>query len=568
MAVDREILELLEDQHQELSVKDLAMSIERSPAALYKPLRRLVQDGLIRKRERLIKGKPVFYYSVPAAVEIEGCQWQSHKAMLATGKIFRKNVLDVDFWPFLKQQILSLEERKETLDVAFTGLKGLGKSVSALWLACWLDRSFSVRGNIVLRKEQLLKLGIDQPTDRAFVLDDLGTSLSSRGWAERERSVVFSFFEICRQNRVHLLGTSPSLDLVDVNFRRLIRYVFDLQMRCGDHTHTVIYRVLNPGSAKFVLEPVGTLTLPYPQEIDGLIKEYEALKRQELRGAAQDALERLEKAKEGVDRYVLSHPVTRVTSDLVGAALDSIGLNGDLPKQDRDRLRVQMYKTLEEKKQREKAAKTIQIKQGKENLKRGRLLTSYRSKYQAYIDKGQSEVFSKRLAYRLTFERSRAGNLKNLAGVVGSLSKKVKLVLIERVILDRLDDVYLIRDLRGLRRILAFFKSFDEPFYSKVFAMFLEDPKLALSFISQAKEMRKSFLYRYHGRFSPKKWKQSVLWCLGDLEQKERWKRGQDRKYEGIIAAGIDLGYVLFKKQNPKLLDYVDQKDRSFWGDV
>jgi len=567
MAVDQEILDLL--RGRELSIKDLALAIDRSPASLYKPMAKLVRDGLVRKTQRLVKGKPVFYYSVPSVVGVEGCQWESYKAILATSKIFRKNVLDVDFWPFLKQQILSLEERKETLDVAFTGLKGLGKSVSAIWLACWLDGSFSVRGNIILRKEQLLELGIDQPTDRAFVLDDLGTSLSSRGWAERERSVVFSFFEICRQNRVHLLGTSPSLDLVDVNFRRLIRYVFDLQMRCKDHTHTVIYRVLNPGSAKFVLEPVGTLTLPYPNSIDGLIKEYEALKRQELRGAAQDALERLERAKEGVARYIFSHPVTRVTSDVVGAALDSLGLNGDVPKQDRDRLRVQMYNTLEEKKKAEKKAKRQQIEQGKENLKKARLSASYRSKRQAYIDKGRSEVFSKTLAFRLTFEKSRAGNLKNLPGAMGSLLKRgVKPYLVENLVLARLDDVYLVRDLRGMRDILAFFKSFDESFYSKLFAWFLEAPKEALSFIRQAKEMRKSFLYQYHKRFSPKKWREAVLWRLNDLEAKERWKRQQDRNLEGGIAAVIDLGYLLFKKQNPKLLDYVEQKDRSFWGDV
>jgi len=502
MAVDQEILDLLEGQ--ELSVKDLALAIERSPASLYKPLTKLVRDGLVRKIQKFSKGKPVSFYSVPAKIEIEGCQWQAHKEMLLAGKTFRKNVLGTDFWPSLKEEMLNLRQREETLDVLFTGLKGLGKSVGGIWLACWLDPSFSVKRNIILRKEQLLRLAVEQPANRAFVLDDLGTSLSSRGWAEKEREAIFSFFEICRQNRVHLLGTSPSLDLVDVNFRRLVRYVFDLQVRCRGHTHMLIYRAVSPG-LKCVLEPVGILTLPYPNSIDHLIKEYEFVKRQELRGAAQDALQKLERAKEGVKRYILNHPVTRVTDDVVRSALDSIGLNSSLARQDRDKLRVVMYNTLEEKKKAERKAKRQQVEQGKENLRKARLLASYRAKYQVYIDNGRSENFAKTLAYRLVVQKTRAGNLKNLPGIMGSLLKKVKPALVEKVILDRLDDIYLVRDLRAMRDLLAFFKSFDQSFYSKLFAMFLEDPKLALAFINEAKQMRKSILYQYHKKFSSKK---------------------------------------------------------------
>lgn len=102
MAVDQEILDLLEGQ--ELSVKDLALAIERSPASLYKPLTKLVRDGLVRKIQKFIKGKPVSFYSVPAKIEIEGCQWQAHKEMLLAGKTFRKNVLGTDFWPSLKEE--------------------------------------------------------------------------------------------------------------------------------------------------------------------------------------------------------------------------------------------------------------------------------------------------------------------------------------------------------------------------------------------------------------------------------------------------------------------------------
>ncbi|MBA7491471.1 hypothetical protein ES702_02017 [subsurface metagenome] len=564
MAVDQEILDLLEGR--ELSVKDLALELERSPAALYKPMGKLVQDGLVNKREKLVQGKWVAFYSVPADRAVEGCGWESHKEILLAGKTYRKDVLSNDFWPAFAEDIQTLDSREQNVHLAVVGLVGWGKSTTAIWISKQLDPSFAVQ-DIIFVKQDLLRLVASQPKNKTFVLDDVGVMLSSRQWQERERELIFSFLEICRMNRVNTIATAPSLEMIDLNYRRLLHYIFEIELRCEDHIHIIVFKPTTAG-LKPSFKPVGTLVFPFPESVDHIVKQYQAIKQEQLSFSARASLERLEKAKEGVTRYVSNHPVTRITSDLVSAALDSVGLNGDLPKRDRDKLRVQMYKSLEEKKKAERKAKRQQVEQGKENLRKARLSASYRSKRQAYIDKGRSEAFSKTLAFRLTFEKSRAGNLKNLPGAMGSLLKNVKPYLVERLVLSRLDDTYLVRDLRGMRDILAFFKSFDQPFYSKVFRMFLEDPKLALSFISEVKEMRKSFFYRYHGKFSPKKWREAVLSRLRDLEAKERWKRQQDRHIEGIIAAGIDLGYTLFKKENPKLLEYVDQKDRSFWGDV
>lgn len=369
-------------------------------------------------------------------------------------------------------------------------------------------------------------------------------------------------------NQVSTVATSPSLAMIDVNYQRLLHYVFQVELKCSDHIHIIVFKPTTAG-LKPSFKPVGVLVLPYPESVDHIIREYQAIKQGQLSLSARESLERLETAKAGVQRYILDHPVTRVTDDIVGSALEEIGLNGNLPKRDKQKLRIKMFDALQEKKQKEKVAKAVQVKQGKENLRKARLLASYRVKYQAYIDKGRSEGFSRTLAYRLTFERVRAGNLKNLPGAVGSLLKKVKSYLVERLVLSRLDDPFLVRDLRAIRDLLGQFKGFDESFYSKLFAMFLQVPEQALSFVNQTKEMRKSGLYKYHGKFSPGKWRESVLWRLRDLEQKERWDRQQGKKYESILAGVIDIGFLLARKPSPGLVEYMDQKkDKFFWGDV
>lgn len=560
----KDILDLLENR--QLSAKEIADSLDLPIRSVYRYVNDLVVDGSILKLDKVLGGRSVAIYSLPV-VTPGVCQWEAHKEILASTKTYQRKLLDVDFWPSFAEDIQSLEARQENRHIAVVGLVGWGKSTTAIWISKQLDPSFVVQ-DIIFIKQDLLRLVASQPRNKTFVLDDIGVMLSSRQWQEKERELVFSFLEICRMNRVNTIATVPSLEMIDLNYRRLLHYVFQVELKCQDHIHIIVFKPTTAG-LKPSFKPVGTLIFPYPESVDHIIRQYQAIKQEQLSFSARASLERLEKAREGVARYIFDHSITRVTSDVVASALDSLGLNGDVPKQDRDRLRVQMYNTLEEKKKAEGKAKRQQVEQGKANLRKHRLSVSYRVKHQGFIDKGRSEVFSKTLAYRLTFEKIRAGNLKNLPGVMGSLLKRgVKSYLIERLVLKRLDDSYLIRDLRLMRDILALFKSFDELFYSKLFAMFLQDPKLALSFISQAKEMRKSWLYQYHKRFSPKKWREGVISRLRDLEAKERWKRGQDRHYESIIAGAIDIGYLLFKKENPKLADYVDQKDRSFWGDV
>jgi DNA polymerase III delta prime subunit len=562
MTGKKDILELLEGNN--LTAKEIADRLELPIRSVYRYTNELVIDGLILKLDKVVKGRSVTIYSLPE-ITPGVCSWEQHKQILLSSKLYTKSILELDFWPSFKQEMSNLRERKETLDLLITGLKGVGKSVTAIWLAAQLDNNFEISRNLIFRKEQLLRLAIDQPEGMSLVLDDLGTSLSSRAWAEQEREAIFSFFEICRQNRIDLIGTSPSLDLVDLNFRRLIRYVWDIQLRCGGdngHIHIVEHRNVNPG-LKPAFRPVGITDLPYDGSIDTLIQEYEKVKREQLRGAAQDSLEKLQRGKQKVREYVETHPVSSITSNVLMSGLQSAGLNGNLSKPDKDSLQVEMYNTLQDKKQRQKKQKVIQVQQGKENLQKARLLASYRNKYQSYVDKGRSEQYSKTLTYRLIYERSRAGNLKNLEGVVGSLMNKVKPSLVEDLVLARLDDTSLVRDLRSLRDILGLFKAFDQSFYSKVFNFIIFDPEKALQFIQQTKLMRRDSEYHYHKKFSLKRWREGVVVALAKVEQSERWTNALTSV---VPLVGATIGLVARKPGwvNSALA----YEKRKFWGDI
>lgn len=538
MVGKKDILELLEGKN--LTAKEIVGILDIPIRTVYRYTNELVVDGLILKLDKVIKGRSITIYSLPE-VAPGVCGWEQHKQILLSSKLYTRSVLETDFWPSFKQEVSNLRERSETLDLLITGLKGVGKSVTGIWLANQLDDNFSISRNLIFRKQQLLRLAIDQPEGMSLVLDDLGTSLSSRAWAEQEREAIFSFFEICRQNRIDLIGTSPSSDLVDLNFRRLVRYIWDIQLRCDGHVHLIVYRSISPG-LKPAFKPLGVTNLPYDDSIDSLIQEYESVKREQLRGAAQDSLEKLQRGKQKVREYVENHQVSSITSNVLMSGLHSAGLNGNLSKPDRDSLQVEMYNTLQNKKQREKKAKAIQVKQGKENLRKARLSASYRSKRQAYRDKGCSEQYSETLASRLTYERSQAGNLKNLQGAVGPLMKKVNPAeydrpsLVEKEVLERLDDIYLVKYLRSMRNILASFKGFDTSFYTTIFAMVKYDYQLAIKFIGKTKEMRGFSQYRYGGKFSPLYWRRGVESYLAQLR---KWvKEGGDTQLIDL-AVGI-----------------------------
>lgn len=575
----KDILELLKGRS--LTPKEISNNLDLPLRSVYRYVKDLVGDGSILKLDKVVNGKSISIYSLPV-IAPGVCGWDRHKQLLLTSKLYSGSILETDYWDSFKQEIVNLRKRKETLDVLITGLKGVGKSVTGIWLANILDSSFSVSRNVVLRKEQLLKLAIDQPENMTLLLDDLGTSLSSRGWAEGEREAIFDYFEICRQSKVDLIGTTPSLDLVDLNFRRLVLYLWDIQLRCDDHIHIVVHRNINPG-LKPTFRPVGVFVLPFPDLLYSVIQEYDSLKREKLRGTARDSLEKLDRAEQGVKKYVNERELTGITDDVVRSALATLGLDGDLSKKNRDHLRTEMYNSLQEKKQRERKVKLTRVKQGKENLKQARLDASYNSKYQSFLDRGYSESFTRVLCYRLVYEKDKAVNLKNLFGILGSLLKKVRREHLERFVLNNLDSFYLVVSLKIMRDFLNHFKLFEEDFYTKLFLMARYEPEKARNFVSKAISWRDSSLYKYHGKFSPKRWKEGVVSSLKTLEDNEKRKRINEKADLMAVAGGIDLADKigkLFGKDLKKTLgvkgnlreeskkEFERRTEKPFWWDI
>lgn len=553
MSIEQEILGLPEGQ--EFTVKELSLRLDCSSTALYKPLGNLVEQGVVQKGKKLSRGKFVACYSIPARQVVSGCQWEVHKEMLIASKQYPRGILDNNYWPFLDREIKVIRLNKETFDILLTGLKGFGKSVTAIWLCRHLDRYFNLKRNVLLRKDQILKLAITQPFDMSLVIDDIGNSLDNKNCSERDRRIIFDFFDICRQNRVDLVGTTPHLDLVDINFRRLIRYVWNLELKCEDesqtdkHAHIVVSRALGGSPPKF--QPVGVFKMPYFTVLDSLVKQYDQYKLDNLRGAAKDSLEELQKAEEGVKRYIETHSVTSITTNVLLSAIRSVGLTGSLSKTEKETLQVAMYNALQEKKARAKEDRQRQISQGKKNLQAARKKKTCHTKLAKFIDQGRSDHFAERCSYYQVYDQKRSANLKNILPKVQALWKKVRPELLESIILYSCHDIYLAKDLRVCRDLISQFKGFDPLFYRKLFAYLYFERTEAIPWAKRQLEERSWDFYKVKGKFSAKKWRESTDFVFAMVEDRGREAIRTKRKTEKdseAIAAILDLAYMIFHK--------------------
>lgn len=568
MNLNQEIITLLEEiEGKELKVSDIALGLNRSSASLYRPLNALIEQGVIIKRERIIKGKAVAFYSLPKEIST-GCGWENHKQVLLSSRSFKEAVLDNDMWDSLTDEFSSLSIKEENRHIAITGTTGSGKSCLAIYLAFSLDPSFSVN-DIIFDRENLLKIVVDQLKNKSFVLDDVGVVLDSRAWQEKERRIIFSWLEICRMHKVNTIATTPDFAYIDVNYQRLVHYVFHIELKCQDHIHCIVYKPVRSG-LKSSLSPVGVFTFGYPYSVDPIIKEYQAIKEKKLSLSARASVERFEKAKNFVKTYVKNHSAGSVNSLnlMLGSALEKQGLDGNIPKEQKDKLKVYMYEALTEKKQVEKQAKDRQKRQGIENLKQVRLNASYNSKYQSFLTKGYTSRFAEILSSRLVYEKQKAINLKSVPNVLNSLLKKVRREHLERFVLDNLDSQYLALVLIKMRDFLNQFKGFEEDFHTKLFLLAWYDLDKAKIFLQDVNRWKHSGLYTYHGKFSPKKWREAMVIKLGMLEDRERREKANTDLLEFGLASVIDLGASVLKKQVPGALQYVERKQKPFWGDI
>ncbi len=575
MSIEQDILGLPEGQ--KFTIKELSLRFDCSAATLYKFVGKLVEQGLLRQGKKESHGKMVACYSIPSRQVIDGCQWESHKEMLIASKMYSRVVLETEYWPFLDEEIKRLRENKESLDLLFCGIKGFGKSVSAMWLCCYLDRLFTLRRNVLLRKEEIIRLAIQQPYDMSLVIDDIGTQLDNKHCSESDRRIIFDFFSVCRPHRIDLIGTCPNLSFVDINFRRLIRYVWNVELKCSDHVHIIVSRAIaNSEPPKF--QPVGIFKLPYLKSFDSLVKQYELYKAQNLRGAARDSLERIGKAEAGVARYVWNNPITTITGNVLLSAISSVGLvAGSLGKGEKERLQVAMYNALQAKKAQARLARKRQVDQGKENLKVATQKKSYNTKRREFIKQGRSEWFAETCSHFLVYDKSRSQNLRNTLSDTKTLFKKVRPALLEAILLRDCHSDYLARDMKVCHDLMGEFQKFDEEFYRKLFAYLYFSPAEAIPWAKMELKDRSSDYYKVKGKYSPNKWRESVNWSMSSKIDKASSivndRRRRDSMTEGL-AIGADLVSRLFKKSAGYLKamqekNKEDQKQEPvFWPDM
>lgn len=533
------LLDLLQDK--QLTAKEIARDLDLPIRSIYRYLGALALEGSILKLEKLENGKPVSIYSLPT-IAPGVCNWQAHCEMLLAGRTYSKAVLENDFWkPFL-QDLRNLASRQENRHIGISGLTGWGKSCTAIWLAKRLDPSFNAR-DVIFLKEDLLRLVATQPRNKTFVLDDIGVMLDSREWQERERALIFNFLSICRVNGVSTIGTTPSLPMIDINYQRLLHYVLVVELKCRDHLHVLVFKPTTAG-LKPSFQPIGTLFLPYPQEVHSIIQDYERLKQKELGLSARESLAKLQKAEESVKQYVLNNDIPRVSEDHLQAALSLSGFDGTVSKTDKIKLRRVMFVALQEKQRLRKQQREVRTDVGKTTLKISKEQSTFSKKYQGFLDAGRSERFAMTLARRLADKMINTDNLASLPPIFKKLIKNVPPRLVENYVLSHLSSRRLVVDLTTLNEIMEKFKNFPEDFVEKLWNMMLSDGAKATIFIKEAWALRDSIFYRdKKGKLSEKKWISGILTRLNLHEAAEKRRWAYEHRFDKLEdAAGKFLG--------------------------
>lgn len=597
MAVDQEIIDLLTGM--EMTVKEIAANLGRSPASLYRVLGRLVQRGMIARLDKEVRGKAVAFYSVPSIELVEGCQWEREKQRLLLSKGYTRSILETDYFLSLDQEITTRRQRDLTFDALFVGLKGAGKSISALWLLNKLssaDRLFSIRRNVFFRKEKMLEIKKETYIDVAILLDDLGTLLGAREWQDPRRQSFLQFMQICRESHLDVLGTLPDLSFVDVVVRKIVGWQFLVVLRCFDplhpsdprygHVHIIVKRLISREDGKSEFRSVGTLFLPYPVELEPLIQEYKRIKREELAGAWEEGQRREEIAENAIRKWSGEHRPTRVTDDYIRSALLAAGLGLDWSKEEKDRFRVAMLDCVEERRQADKEAKeeirareVQRKKQRSENLKAATQKKSYNTKRREFIKQGRSEWFAQECSRYLVYDQDRAQNLRNSLPYTRTLFKKIRPLVLEAVLIDQCHSEYLARDLKNCHDIIGKFLKFDELFYKRLFAYLYFGPTAeAVPWAKKQLEDRNSGWHKVKGKHSPKKWRESVEWSMASRIDNARAVvnvKRRDEQLDEAIGAGVDLFYRLFKKRDGGAMAWIkgDQarkrkQEPVFWPDM
>lgn len=517
MLKGEDILRLL--GNKELSAKEIAETLGCKHNLVYKPLERLEQKGLVLRSQKIVQGRPVFFYSSVGRKVGSVCLWEEEKQRYIEDKIYPEKILERDYWDNLRQDFRIVRDKVQVRHMLIVGGVGNGKSVTGLSFARLLTPSFSIR-NVLFTRNDIQARIKQEPKKSTLLIDDMGTILSARGWQEKDKEKIWSYMQRCREDRVNFIGTAPNLNMVDIQFRSLIHYLFHVCLQCGEkgHAHVVVEKKIEMrgGAGR---EPVGVLRVDYPRYLQPLIDKYYEKKQKRQRLRLTEPTDKIEKAEKLCRSYVEKHTISRVSNMALDAALFDSGL-GEFSDSDRKKLKDFIFQVLEEKREKIRKEEQLQEKRKKEKEKQAQSATTL---YWQYINAGRSKGFAEAVAFPKVYLRP--NYLENLNSAMAPLEEIVDPSSLEKVVLENLGDDNLIVLLKGVKTFFDELKGLPRDLTSRLFWLFVYYPNKLKQLASEVASSR--------GKLSKQERERAIR---RELERQNKQIAGEEKMAEIISA--------------------------------
>lgn len=164
---------------------------------------------------------------------------ENKRNIVALGRLLKKGWID------------RCKKQNRNLLIVITGDTGSGKSWAALTLAKHLDRSFNVN-RVVFTPVELIRLVRSKlKPASAIVLDEAQIPADHRKWFSATVNAIRYITQTARFKNNILIFTTPDMDLIDADARKLFHYIIEMRKINYKHNYSVgeIAEIVRPSHA-------------------------------------------------------------------------------------------------------------------------------------------------------------------------------------------------------------------------------------------------------------------------------------------------------------------------------
>lgn len=214
---------------------------------------------------------------------------------------------------------------------AICGATGSGKSYAGMRFCESLDPTFTI-DRIAFTPIEFMKLVNDKKIKKgmAIMWDESGVGYDARSFATKTNKILNHIMETFRNKNLIIVMTTPSLDFIDVNARKLLHFYFET-VNINEEKKKVMVKPFmvsnNPRMGKYYMQypirayrgkgvKITRIGIGLPSK--GLIKAYEIKKRGFTDALNKEVLEKLELASKPKEVKAVFDP--RAFADKVRAA--------------------------------------------------------------------------------------------------------------------------------------------------------------------------------------------------------------------------------------------------------